>query len=78
MVGIALVVFVFAAVLMMAHGLQHTLVATGSDDNVLVLRKSANAEITSIISHDRQTLSPPFPGRPHCPTAKRWLRAKSS
>jgi ABC-type antimicrobial peptide transport system permease subunit len=51
--GIALVVFVFAAVLMMAYGIQKTLVATGSESNVLVTRKSANGEISSII--DRQT-----------------------
>jgi len=47
--GIALVVFVFAAVLMMAYGIQRTLVATGSPDNVLVARKAANGEISSII-----------------------------
>ncbi len=47
--GIALVAFVFTAVLMMARGLQQTMVATGSDENVIVLRKSANAEISSII-----------------------------
>jgi ABC-type antimicrobial peptide transport system permease subunit len=35
--GMALVVFVFAAVLMMAAGLQKTLVETGSDDNVVVV-----------------------------------------
>jgi len=46
--GVALVVFVFAAVLMMAYGIQKTLVATGSEDNVIILRKSANSEITSI------------------------------
>jgi ABC-type antimicrobial peptide transport system permease subunit len=51
--GIALVVFVFSAVLMMAYGLQKALVSTGSDNNVIVLRKSANAEITSIISRDQ-------------------------
>jgi putative ABC transport system permease protein len=51
--GVALVVFVFAAVLMMAHGVQKTLVATGSDENVLVARKAANGEISSII--DRVT-----------------------
>ncbi len=56
MVGIALVVFVFAAVLMMAHGLQHTLVSTGSDENVLILRKAANAEISSIISHEQANI----------------------
>jgi putative ABC transport system permease protein len=47
--GIAMVVFVFAAVLMMAYGIQKTLVATGSPDNVIIARKSANGEISSII-----------------------------
>lgn len=51
--GIALVVFVFSAVLMMAYGVQKTLIATGSDQNVLVARKAANGEISSII--DRET-----------------------
>jgi len=51
--GIALVVFVFSAVLMMAYGVQKTLIATGSDENVLVARKAANGEISSII--DRET-----------------------
>jgi putative ABC transport system permease protein len=46
------VVFVFAAVLMMAYGIQRTLVATGSPDNVLVARKAANGEISSIILRD--------------------------
>jgi putative ABC transport system permease protein len=50
--GIALVVFVFTAVLMMAEGVRRTLVATGSEQNVIVLRKSATAEITSIISRE--------------------------
>jgi putative ABC transport system permease protein len=47
--GIALVVFVFAAVLMMAYGIQKTMVATGNPDNVLIARKAANGEISSII-----------------------------
>jgi putative ABC transport system permease protein len=51
--GVALVVFVFAAVLMMAYGVQKTLVSTGSDQNVIVARKAANGEISSII--DRGT-----------------------
>ncbi len=50
--GIALVVLVFTAVLMMADGVRKTLVATGSEGNVIVLRKSANAEITSIIGRE--------------------------
>ena len=48
-VGITLVVFVFAAVLMMAHGVDKTLVATGSPDNVIVARKAATGEISSIV-----------------------------
>ena len=48
--GIALVVFVFAAILMLANGLQKTFVATGSDDNAIVLRKSAESETLSSIS----------------------------
>lgn len=47
--GIALVVFVFTAVLMMAYGIQKTLISTGSPDNVIVARKSANGEISSIL-----------------------------
>jgi putative ABC transport system permease protein len=50
--GIALVVFVFAAVLMMAHGIQKTLVSTGAPDNVIIARKSANGEISSIVLRD--------------------------
>ncbi len=38
----ALVVFVFAVVLMMAAGLQKTLVETGSPDNVVVVRKACH------------------------------------
>ena len=50
--GIALVVFVFTAVLMMANGVQQTLRSTGSDDNVMVVRKAALSEIMSIIDRE--------------------------
>jgi ABC-type antimicrobial peptide transport system permease subunit len=45
--GMALVVFVFSAVLMLAEGLKKTLVATGSPDNVVVIRKGSDSEIQS-------------------------------
>lgn len=48
--GMALVVYVFATVLMMSEGIRATLVATGQPDNVIVLRKGAGAEINSGIS----------------------------
>jgi ABC-type lipoprotein release transport system permease subunit len=45
--GMALVVYVFATVLMLAAGLEQTLVATGRDDNIVVIRRSAQTEIQS-------------------------------
>lgn len=45
--GMALVVFVFAATLMLAEGLQKTLVTTGSPDNVVVIRKGSQSEVQS-------------------------------
>jgi putative ABC transport system permease protein len=45
--GMALVVFVFTAILMMAEGLKKTLVETGSPDNVMVLRKGSSSEVQS-------------------------------
>src|SRR5256886_14462381 len=53
--GVALVVFVFAGVLMLARGLEATLVDTGSPENAIVLRRSAGAELVSPI--DRGTPS---------------------
>ncbi len=50
--GMALVVFVFAATLMLAEGLRKTLVETGSYDNVIVIRKAAETEVQSGV--DRQ------------------------
>ncbi len=45
--GMALVVFVFASVLMLAEGLRKTLVQTGSYDNVVVIRKGSQSEVQS-------------------------------
>lgn len=50
--GMALVVFVFASILMLSEGLKKTLIDTGSDDNVIVTRKAANSEVQSGV--DRQ------------------------
>lgn len=59
--GIALVVFVFAAVLMMAYGVQKTMIATGSPDNVKIARKSANGEVSSIIDGETQNVISTLP-----------------
>jgi putative ABC transport system permease protein len=60
--GMALVVFVFAAVLMLAEGLQKTLVQTGSYNNVVVLRKGATSEVDSSIERDRAAVIETVPG----------------
>ncbi len=54
--GVALVVFVFAAVLMLANGLRETLVSTGSDDNVIVIRKGASAEMMSAVGRESASI----------------------
>ena len=54
--GMALVVFVFAAVLMLAEGLRQTLVGTGSFDNAVVLRASAESEVQSILDRGQAAI----------------------
>ncbi len=60
--GMALVVYVFATVLMMSEGIRSTLVATGQPDNLIVLRKGAGAEINSGISREQANLLQALPG----------------
>ncbi|MBI4847963.1 MAG: ABC transporter permease [Nitrospirae bacterium] len=45
--GIALVVFVFASILMLSEGLRKALVDTGSYDNVVIIRKGSDSEVQS-------------------------------
>jgi len=47
--GMALVAYVFAAVLMLSEGLQKTLQDTGSFQNAIIVRRSADAEVMSIL-----------------------------
>ena len=70
MIGVALVVFVFAAVLMMARGLQRAMIDTGSDDNAIILRKSANSEISSIIDRDQAAIASALPEVAKTPDGK--------
>jgi ABC-type lipoprotein release transport system permease subunit len=59
--GMALVVFVFAAVLMLEAGLRQTLVATGSPNNVLAIRKGAATEVQSGVSREQAALIESLP-----------------
>jgi len=54
--GIGLVVFVFAAVLMLAEGFRKTLVTTGDPSNVIIVRKGSNAELTSGIPRSQTNI----------------------
>jgi ABC-type antimicrobial peptide transport system permease subunit len=54
--GMALVVFVFAAVLMLDAGLRSALVATGQPDNILVTRRASGTEIQSGIERNQAAI----------------------
>ncbi len=59
--GMALVVFVFASILMLSAGLERTLIDTGSDDNVIVTRKAANSEVQSGIERVQASIIESLP-----------------
>jgi ABC-type lipoprotein release transport system permease subunit len=50
--GLGLVVFVFAAVLMLARGVEDTLRSTGVRENAILLRKGSTSELTSFLPRD--------------------------
>lgn len=59
--GMALVVFVFASVRMLDAGLKQTLVDTGSNENVVVIRKGSNSEVQSAVSREQAALIESLP-----------------
>src|SRR6266508_4437026 len=59
--GMALVVYVFATVLMLSAGLKATLVATGQDDNVLVIRRGSQTEVQSGIDRTQAAVVESLP-----------------
>jgi putative ABC transport system permease protein len=50
--GLGLVVFVFAAVLMLARGVEETLRSTGVRENAILLRKGSTSELTSFLPRE--------------------------
>ena len=60
--GMALVVFVFATVLMMAEGLRQTLGGTGSYNNVVVIRQGSQTEVQSTITREQANMIESLPG----------------
>ncbi len=60
--GMALVVFVFATVLMMTEGLRHTLAGTGSYNNVIIIRQGSQTEVQSTVTREQANLIASLPG----------------
>src|SRR5690349_14738634 len=60
--GVALVVFVFATVLMLDAGLRKTLVTTGEYDNVVAIRKGSETEIQSGVTREQANILESLPG----------------
>jgi putative ABC transport system permease protein len=77
LVGIALVAFVFAAVLMLSHGVEDTLIETGSTDNAIALRKSANSELVSQIDRDGANILKTFPEVAILPDGKPFVSTET-
>ena len=71
--GMAMVVFVFAAIVMLADGLQKTLVDTGAADNIVVIRRSALSEVQSAIERDKAAIVETDPGIALGPSGERLL-----
>jgi putative ABC transport system permease protein len=59
--GLALVVFVFATVLMLDEGLRKTLVSTGEYDNVVLIRRAAETEVQSSIERAQASIAAGHP-----------------
>jgi putative ABC transport system permease protein len=55
--GLALVVFVFATVLMLDEGLRTTMVSTGDTNNVVLIRRSAETEVQSAITREQASVA---------------------
>jgi len=69
--GLALVVFVFATVLMLDAGLKQTLVTTGEYDNAVAIRKGSETEIQSGITRDQAAIIETHPEVALGPHARR-------
>jgi len=59
--GIALVVFVFAGSMMLTEGLETTMVATGHDENAIAIRKASQTEVMSIIYYSQANILKTLP-----------------
>jgi putative ABC transport system permease protein len=59
--GLALVVFVFATVLMLDEGLRKTLVTTGEYNNVVLIRRGSETEVQSSVEREQAYIAASHP-----------------
>ncbi|MFC0169743.1 ABC transporter permease [Pseudoduganella danionis] len=71
--GLALVVFVFATVLMLDEGLRNTMVTTGEYDNVVLVRRGAETEVQSFIDRVQANIAASHPAIARDATGQPWL-----
>lgn len=71
--GMALVVFVFASILMLSAGLEKTLIDTGSDQNLIVTRKGAGSEVQSGVERSQSAIIETLPHIATAPDGKPLL-----
>ena len=71
--GMALVVYVFATVLMLAAGLRQTLIATGQDDNVVVIRRASQTEVQSAVDRTQASIVDTLPDIATGPDGERLI-----
>ena len=75
--GMALVVYVFATVMMLAAGLEKTLVSTGQDDNVVVIRRGSQTEVQSGIDRGQAGIVDSLPDIDVSPDGQRLVSRES-
>jgi len=71
--GLALVVFVFATVLMLDEGLRNTMVTTGEYDNVVLVRRGAETEVQSGIDRMQANIVASHPAIARDAAGQPWL-----
>lgn len=71
--GLALVVFVFATVLMLDEGLRNTMVTTGEYDNVVLVRRGAETEVQSGIDRVQANIAASHPAIARDAAGLPWL-----
>jgi ABC-type lipoprotein release transport system permease subunit len=76
MVGIGFTVAILIGALALAAGFQQALIQTGRDDNVLVLRRSADSEISSGLSRDAVNVIRAWPGIATAPDGRPLVSAE--